>query len=545
MFWKSKINKNLKKGRNWLFPYFFSRLTKHSKIRYFFYLLRPSLLVVGIILLAAFPSIAWSANYFISPDGSDTNSGATPVTPWKTFNFAIPKLQPGDSLILINGIYEALNTGLPDIDCSREGHNNGTSSNPIKIKAENERQAFLKVDGSSPAFRVMNCSHWIIEGLRAKSEDRADSPNSVDVFFVRYSNNLTFRRLLVSHNNRYKNSQLLLIWNSNNILVEESEFYWFHRHSVLFAYTNNSIARRNYSNSRAHGDLPGGWGSTGETRGQSGLAIYPGSNNIGENNISEGQRSGISISASHETVGNKFYGNISLKDTYGYLPVARGTGINAMPRDTVIENSVVIKPEFAGVLGRGNKNTRIRNMSVFGGPNGLVADFVSATPGDGIYSFFSENVLVMDNSNTGIITQGQTMWSHNYSNGYNNGTNFYPSTNVMHATTIDPGFGNCLMFVPMNSPLKGKGAGGEDIGANILYRYQNGKLTNQPLWNPQTGQFPTGAIIEGVNDISDSSLFDVHKRLNVNTNGCTFPEHYKKEGGLDLTPHNLTILRSR
>ncbi len=30
--------------------------------------------------------------------------------------------------------------------------------------------------------------------------------------------------------------------------------------------------------------------------------------------------------------------------------------------------------------------------------------------------------------------------------------------------------------------LQGKGQNGADIGANILYEYQDGVLTNQPLW---------------------------------------------------------------
>ena len=74
--------------------------------------------------------------------------------------------------------------------------------------------------------------------------------------------------------------------------------------------------------------------------------------------------------------------------------------------------------------------------------------------------------------------------------------------------------------------MKVAGVGGADIGANVLYRYHNGSLTNQPLWDPVTGAFPHGAIVAGVNDIAGSSAFDVHKRLNVNTNGCPFPSGY-------------------
>ena len=86
--------------------------------------------------------------------------------------------------------------------------------------------------------------------------------------------------------------------------------------------------------------------------------------------------------------------------------------------------------------------------------------------------------------------------------------------------------GTCYLWLPDASPLKGAGLNGADIGATILYRYKNGVLTNVPLWNPTTGEFPHGALVAGVNDVAGQSLFDVHKRLNVNTNGCSFPANY-------------------
>ena len=45
--------------------------------------------------------------------------------------------------------------------------------------------------------------------------------------------------------------------------------------------------------------------------------------------------------------------------------------------------------------------------------------------------------------------------------------------------------------------MKRAGDGGADIGATILYRYQDGVLTNMPLWNPTTGKFPHGALVAG------------------------------------------------
>ena len=66
---------------------------------------------------------------------------------------------------------------------------------------------------------------------------------------------------------------------------------------------------------------------------------------------------------------------------------------------------------------------------------------------------------------------------------------------------------------------------GRDIGANILYRYQGGQPTTQPLWDPATGKFPCGAVVPGIND-GAKRCTNIHERLNVNTNGCAFPAGY-------------------
>src|SRR5262249_5422833 len=113
---------------------------------------------------------------------------------------------------------------------------------------------------------------------------------------------------------------------------------------------------------------------------------------------------------------------------------------------------------------------------------------------------------------------------------YNNGTNYEPgaSNDYTNQLTIDPQLGSCLVWIPDSSPMKRAGKDGADLGANVLYRYQDGTLSKQPLWDAQTGTFPCGAIIPGVNDIPGSSCFDIHDRLNINRNGCSFPDGYAR-----------------
>jgi hypothetical protein len=82
--------------------------------------------------------------------------------------------------------------------------------------------------------------------------------------------------------------------------------------------------------------------------------------------------------------------------------------------------------------------------------------------------------------------------------------------------------------------MKGAGMNGADIGATILYRYEDGTLTQNPLWNPETGAFPCGAILSGINDVDGASCFDVHTQLNVNPQ--TLPLNYGNNGTAQIVP---------
>jgi hypothetical protein len=74
--------------------------------------------------------------------------------------------------------------------------------------------------------------------------------------------------------------------------------------------------------------------------------------------------------------------------------------------------------------------------------------------------------------------------------------------------------------------MRAAGGGGADIGARIVNRYVDGTLTDEPLWDPTTGAFPCGAIVEGVNDEAThpgATCSTVHERLHVGAEGCALP----------------------
>jgi len=88
--------------------------------------------------------------------------------PTDSWSATLAQLQPGDTLLLQDGTYSPVT-----IDCSSNARN-GTASAPITLRAENERKAWLKADGSTSALYINGCAYWTFEGLHASSADLND-----------------------------------------------------------------------------------------------------------------------------------------------------------------------------------------------------------------------------------------------------------------------------------------------------------------------------------------------------------------------------------
>ncbi len=465
---------------------------------------------------------------YFSPSGSgSTCSSATPCSFATARNASIA----GDTMIGKDGTY----TSSFDINCGSNAVD-GTAGNPIILRAENERKVFINGDGSFIPIRVQNCSYWNFHGIYAKS---ADVISGADGLMECVScDHLTIQRMLLVHPNRYQNDHCLLIWQgSGNHLIEENEGYDFFRHGINLK-EDNSIIRRNYLNSRGAVDLPGSPNENagaGGQRGDAAITAYPGINNIIENNISEGQYTAYDLEALGTTSDNKLLGNISIGDNFSIFFQARGNGIDFMPQNNIIRDHVVIgtgtSTDDYGLYIRSAKNTQISQISIRGtGEAGIVADKMSSPSeqGDGSPTIFVTNASIYPSRATydfGFFDQSS--FSCDYCAGVGTFSPAVSNSNITHEFTSTPtNLGGCYCWIPDTSNLKGAGLNGADIGATILYRYEDGILTGEPLWDVTDGSFPHGALVSGVNDIASSSLFDVHIRLNINTQSCPFPASY-------------------
>ncbi len=491
-------------------------------------------------------------SFYISPSGSDSNAGTSPDKPWRTFAKAIPALQPGNTLVVADGTYTRTTTGLPLIDCNNGAHN-GTSSQPITIRAANERKAFLSSDGYQSGFQMFNCSWWNVQGLHAASVDNT-SGGQLDGFPFRFYNvtHVNARRLLGDHNNRMQNTHIFAFENSQYVLVEECEAYYYHRHGFDIWQSRFVTVRRSYANSMKYGAL--GCCSTIDNRayGDEAYSLYGTSDSIVENSISENEANGYQI---HGTVSstdpsgnggrrNRILGSISLNDSVSALVSSRYTsGAYHNARDNQFVDFVSINVGGNGLFLRGAAGTVVQNVTLYdagysglsadGGDSGLGGTCGSTNP-DGC-SFTARNVLSVGNASYGVEVSGAySSWLVESSNAVANAANYSSSetpgdtsgniqTSQSRAVpSLGLGAGQCVLWAPAGSWLIGAGKSGANIGATIVNRYVDGTLTGTRLWDPTTGAFPCGAIVAGVNDAA-TGCASVHTRLNVNVNGCTLP----------------------
>jgi hypothetical protein len=501
------------------------------------------------------PEPAPGGAYYLSPTGSDRASGTSADTPLRSFDAALGRLAPGDTLILLDGTYTRDITGLPRIDCGAGGNaRSGTPDRPITLRAANERRAFLSSDGLQAGLEMTNCSWWRVEGLRAASRDEPSGLQSGGYpFRVHEVSNVTLRRLLGSHNNRPHNTHVFAVENSRDVLLEECEAYYFHRHAFSIWRSYGVTIRRCYANSMRYGEV--GCCSAIDNRpyGDEAYSLYGTSASVIENSVSENHANGFQIHGIRNDLDpsgsggrdNQVLGSISLDDDVSALVSSRDVeGEYRNARGNVFRDFVAVRTSGYGLFLRGAADTLVENVTLYGsrGGSGLVADAGDARLGgtcgarnaDGC-GFTARNVLSLEHpTGLGIAAEGQRSWRIENSDASGSATDWLvgeriddASGNVRRSSRrsagpVGPGRHECLLWIPAGSPMKGAGSGGRDIGAGIVNRYENGTLTDVPLWDPQTGAFPCGAIVPGIND-GDVACANLHRRLNANTNGCPLP----------------------
>lgn len=508
-------------------------------------------------LLVCVASEAVAATRYISPTGSNGNDGQTTGTPWLTFAHALSNTVCGDTLLVMDGTYTSATTGALSVTkvC--------TQGAPYTVSAVNSRVPLFSGTGSGAMVQAGNAAWIVFNGLRVKSTDNV-SGNATAVVNISTSADIQFINGLVSENNRYFNNHLIQLTTSSRVLIQDTELYGFHRHGILIynpggtsAGENNTV-RRVYCHGRNHADIVGGYVSGPTDTADACVAIYPASNTIVENVMGESMGTLVTMPATAKSVFNQVLGSAMLvSGGQGEAVVkmdARGATLTLQPNSHVLRNVVSVGSANSCIRSRSALNIQVFHATCLGSSiDGIAADIIPSQPGSGTYSFFCTDCLSVNNVGRGLLVQtGIQTWTVTNSNAFGNGTNYDPATSTNYApssppSAVDPQMGACYLWPPDGSAAKTNG-----WGATILYRYVDGVLTTEPLWNTVTGEFPFGAVITGVNDTASTSAYNMHTRFRVNSGGCTFPASfggsppagpatYETSEGTTSTTHNHVI----
>jgi hypothetical protein len=484
-----------------------------------------------------------ASTFYIGPDGSDGNPG-TLAAPWRTFAHALPTLQPGSTLVLLDGTYTSGTSGLLQVFCGTNAVN-GTPAAPITVRALNERQAFISGDGSGPPVELSACAYWVLDGLHAEETDTpnemGDEPGSVFVL-THGCTNVLGRRLLGAHPNRYLTASVFVVAHgAANVVIEESEALDFHYYGFHAYDSQHAIFRRDYAHSRDTPDVVGGMPTSSTTRGDGGFLLTKSSNGIIENCIAEDVADGFTIRASRTAQGGRvqpqrdqLLGDVANGVSHaGFLLDSQCANTKPCTQGDQIVSDAVLANDVSrgGALGisiQGGVNNTVINASLFDATDtGISFSLDPDNAGLQSSAFARASLVSSPASALGFHSVGQFNWGVAQCDAFGSTQPFVPrDAHVTAATEVDPQLGGCLVVVPQASPLKTQGQpGAGGTGANIVFETVAGQLTTTKLWDQTTGKFPCGAVVTGLNDdaLADVSCMGVGARLHVGAMGCAIP----------------------
>ena len=417
-------------------------------------------LIIAFVYLFTFPAPLHAATYYVSPTGNDNNTGLSEAQPWASFDRAVnyyaqgEQLQPGDTLILLDGVYN--HSIYPQ-------YTEGTSGNPITIKAKNDGKAII--DGQGVRTPV-SLDHWaandyfIFEGIVAKN-------SSQNVYHINGSHNI-FRR--TSGYNAWTDGNSFIYEmaaNTSNNLIEDCVAAGTGRILVLVYNSSNNIVRRcfidwmNHDSRQWHDFWP--WGED--------LKIYNASNNIAENIIGYGSISAASIlvianDPSVQANNNQVLGSIAINGGinrdgslryWGSCGTPEPCGPQDRPQPT--QYTTVIDFDWPGTRS---------GFELFGSGerrNDVFRDILAwRNAGLGFSNESDQGVLPVNS-----LVDHATM--------LNNGIDGRP---------VDSGQGKSVNLGKFNeltvTNSRIEGTSYQGTGARLTHRYVDGQLTTQPLW---------------------------------------------------------------
>lgn len=387
--------------------------------------------------------------FYLSPDGNDSADGRSAATAWATFDRAWDDIYPGDTLILLDGVYR---------QSLWPNERDGEPGNPIIVRAQNDGKAIIDGEGVRVPIQLGQAwpgrvGNWyVIEGVVARNGDRVPDDNerlegSGSVIFLPGHNNVL--RRVSAYDASPDDNSIIITFDArgSHNTVEDCVAAGTGRKAIMIYGSDYNVVRRcvaMWTRFDGRNTRTWPWGEN--------IDIYNADNNLIENSISLGHvpKYGITIRANADHVSashNRILGSMALysgKDLDGNYLKWECPPPGNDPDDICLDIE-------------GNPGYRV-GLKFFG--TGLIQNNII------------RDVLMMGNASYGLSVNG-------------NPTN----TTMDHITIRDndiPSGSDLIENMSTgsntisNSFIEGTSHLGE--GARLEHRYVDGVLTNEPLW---------------------------------------------------------------
>ena len=438
-------------------------------------------------------SAAWTT-FYISPTGNDWNTGKSADKPFKTFAQAFDKMSGGDELVLLDGVYsEPLGTGyISYTDHSRSI--GGSRSGQIPSGVDAGRMTYVRalnpgkvtVTGKLVIGRSFRKDRYIkIQGITFEGGGSLYNTSHVTIKDCGFHGPFSIGTNDHKQGNEYNLVEDVWIWASGERIIAIN-------YRARFNVWRRVLVR---------GDGCGKPECRGSSNPNVGITVYDSSDvslqnvMVVDRALARGDEPYGDFAVAQHSRGAHFFGRsewlgtISLRapDTGYYMEPDHGGTIDPTIR---ISNAIAWDAAQLGFnLSRAGTNNELENLTVRAGGG----DGVRIAPS--LASGTLRNVISVDASRKGINSR----YPFSHVNVYNADQGAYQQNACSTACyTSDPradgGIPSLkyLLRIEPGSKLKGRGYGGADIGANVLYRYgvdgsRHGEpdfnaLTDTPLW---------------------------------------------------------------
>jgi len=407
----------------------------------------------GMVLVFLFFALttAEAATYYISPTGSDSNSG-TQALPFRQIRKGISVAAAGDTLLIADGSYFGF-----DIR-----NKSGTSASPITIRATGTNAHVVpttdRPDNRDTIF-ITSSNFWILDGLRSFNANRA-------AVRLDDAHRITIRNGVFGNNGTWG----IFTNNSDDSLFEYNECYGsVAQHGI---YVSNSSMRPTVRGNRLHHNAQCGLHMNGDLSfGAPGLIIgaLVESNVVWSNGAAGG--AGINMDGPQDSIvrNNLIYGNSAGGITAYAIDAAEG------PRNLQILHNTIDMPSnarWAVLIGQSAGLVTVRNNillhanSARGGLLFVTSTDVSNTDGD--YNIL-DRITPNDGGTVHTLAQWQGMGHEIHSFSASRASLYVdPAAGDYHlrsgSTAIDAG---TPVAVPLDIDGNARPAGaGYDIGCD-------------------------------------------------------------------------------